>query len=131
MFLLVAALQTQSVTAMCGVLALFSCQLALCNPSKLGSIPDLVTVERIPAANAAIALAMVLGLIVGNYYVGALFDYTFPGAAIPSGRGTLSGGNWDRMLTVFGIVSVAASWLRFASVACRPPIAPPKFRGTW
>jgi acyl-[acyl-carrier-protein]-phospholipid O-acyltransferase/long-chain-fatty-acid--[acyl-carrier-protein] ligase len=128
-FLLVAALQTQSVTAMCGVLALFSCQLALCNPSKLGSIPDLVTVERIPAANAAIALAMVLALIVGNWYVGALFDYTFPDAEILSDRGTLGGANWDRMLILFGVVSAAGI---VASLCIRRlPAADPQARLSW
>lgn len=129
MGLLVVALSTRSVAAMCGVLALFSCQLALCNPSKLGSIPDLVTVERIPAANAAIALAMVIGLIVGYWYVGALFDHTFPGAETVTDHGTLDGADFDRMLLVFGAVSVCG----IAASLCirRLPAADRQAKITW
>ena len=130
--LLVGALASQSVAAMCAVLALFSCQLALCNPSKLGSIPDLVAVERIPAANAAIALAMVLALIVGNYYAGALFDHTFPYAAFTDVNisvESLNDPHWQRMIGVFAAVSltgiVASLFVR------RQPAADPTARLSW
>lgn len=107
MGLLVAALAAESVGLMCLVIALFAAQLAICNPSKLGAIPDLVSTEKIPPANAAIAFAMVLGLIVGYYYVGSLFDFTFPDHDAKGIVRSLEGGRWSMMIAVFTATATA------------------------
>jgi acyl-[acyl-carrier-protein]-phospholipid O-acyltransferase/long-chain-fatty-acid--[acyl-carrier-protein] ligase len=124
-----AALASQSVAALCLVLAAFSTQLALCNPAKLGSIPDLVAPERIPAANALIAAAMVVALIVGNYYVGALFDFTFAAAGIGTDNGSLDGARWSAMLAIPTALALAGL---ITSLFIRPiPAVAPEARWSW
>lgn len=126
---LVAALAAESVGLLCLVVALFASQLALCNPSKLGSIPDLVTAERIPAANAAIALAMVTALIVGNYYVGALFDYTFPYADARGAERSFDDARWSVMIGVFAVT--AAAGFVASLLIRRIPAADPQSQWSW
>jgi len=126
---LVAALAAQSIGALCLVSALFAAQLALCNPSKLGSIPDLVTAERIPAANAAIALSMVTAMIVGNYYDGALFDHTFPMADAHGDERSFAGARWAMIIGVFATTALAGL---MASLFIRVgPAADPRTQWSW
>ncbi|MCE9605393.1 MAG: MFS transporter [Planctomycetia bacterium] len=109
---LVAALLSRLPEAICIVAFCFAATLALCNPSKLGSIPDMVRFERIPGANAVIGLVTVIALVVGYGLGSWLFAFSF------SQYGSTSfgddGGDWWLMAIAFvciGVVGVGASLL--------------------
>lgn len=127
----VLALNVKNVPMLCLTTAVFAAQLALCNPSKLGSIPDLVTAERVPAANASIAFAMVAALILGNWYGGWLFDNSFPLAKPKTETAvrTLDFQRLELLMTIF--VTTASLGLLASWFVPRAPAANPQARLPW
>ena len=132
----VIALDSRDVASICAVTFLFAVQLAICNPAKLGSIPDIVAPDRIPAANASIALAMVAALILGTWYGGRLFDATFPGADVAAVERSLDGARLQLPLFVFvgtASLGLAAGFLLRRTPAANPSASLPLnyFRSMW
>jgi acyl-[acyl-carrier-protein]-phospholipid O-acyltransferase/long-chain-fatty-acid--[acyl-carrier-protein] ligase len=111
---LVVSLMTRRVEAIYVVAFCFAATLALCNPSKLGSIPDMVRFERIPAANAVIVLMTVVALVVGYLFGSWLFANSFPNYSLPEFAGDFNGSTWWMMVAAFvgiGFVGVVAALL--------------------
>jgi len=111
---LVAAILTRRPEAICVVAFCFAATLALCNPSKLGSIPDMVRFERIPAANAIIGLVTVVALVVGFGIGSRLYGHSFAKYSTPDFVEDFQAERWWPMALTFlgiGLVGVLASML--------------------
>lgn len=121
---LLAALYSRSPEAICFVAFWFAATLALCNPSKLGSIPDLVKVEKISAANAAIGVATIFALILGFAYSGRLYELTFPASEAP-----VHDARWHLLAGTMG--SIALAGILSAIFVHRLPAADPSVVLSW
>lgn len=102
---LIAALLSRRIEAIGVVAFVFAATLALNNPSKLGSIPDMVRTERVSAANALVAFVTVIALITGFAYSGKLYEETFPAEAI-HGVGPVGDPQWELMALVMGSIGL-------------------------
>ncbi|MGC3970687.1 MAG: MFS transporter [Pirellulales bacterium] len=121
---LVLALLNRSPAALCGTAILLAAVLALCNPAKLGSIPDLAPPEKISAGNAAVVVTTILALTAGFAYAGTLYAVTFPHSEAP-----VASGRWYVMAGVMGgvgLVGIVASMF-----VARLPAADPTARPPW
>ena len=82
----VAAMLTGNVFFLLAVVAMFGMQSALFSPARLGSIPELLPVERISAANGLMGLttviATVIGMALGNVLADRVRDQFATGIAL-------------------------------------------------
>lgn len=80
------AILTGNVYFLLAVVGLFGMQSALFSPSRLGSIPELLPVEKISAANGLMGLttviATIIGMAVGNILADYVSDRFAAGAAV-------------------------------------------------
>jgi len=76
MLLAVAAIFTQNIVFLFGVVALMGSQSALFGPSKLGSIPEMLAAEKISSANGLVGLTTVAATAVGMGLGNWLTDHT-------------------------------------------------------
>lgn len=122
---LIAALFTRRPDVICVVAFCFAATLALCNPSKLGSIPDMVRFERISAANAVIGLVTVVALVIGYASGPSLFAASF--SEYP--RLAFEGNDW--WLMTFVIFGIGASGVIAAIFIKQLPAADATARLSW
>lgn len=121
---LIVALLSRSPAGLCATAFVLAAVLSLCNPSKLGSIPDMAVPEKISAANATVGAVTIVALMLGFGYAGSLYVNTFPNSKAP-----VASGHWELMAGVMGalgVVGVVASLF----VGRRPP-ANPAARPPW
>ncbi|MEE9603742.1 MAG: MFS transporter, partial [Thermoguttaceae bacterium] len=78
MILGIAAVLGGNLYVMFAVVALMGSQSALFGPSKLGSIPEIVSEDRISAANGLIGMTTVLAIVVGTIAGNCLYSVTRP-----------------------------------------------------
>ncbi len=78
MMLGIAAVLWGDLYVMFAVVALMGSQSALFAPSKLGSIPEIVSEDRISAANGLIGMTTVLAIVVGTIAGNCLYSVTRP-----------------------------------------------------
>lgn len=70
----IGAILSGNVAFLLGVVALFGMQSALFSPSRLGSIPELLPVEKISAANGLMGLTTVIATVIGMALGNVLAD---------------------------------------------------------
>lgn len=78
MILGVAAVLSGNVYLMFAVVAMMGAQSALFGPSKFGSIPEIVSVRRLSAANGLVGLSTVLAIVLGTVAGNLLYWFTRP-----------------------------------------------------
>ena len=118
----VAAILSQSLTFLFGVVALMGAQSALFGPSKLGSIPEMLKASKISSANGVMGLTTVGAIVVGTAIGNVLSDTMSAGQA---------GGMKNWWIVAAVLIGVAAiGWVASLSIV-RLPVANPKRRFPW
>ena len=126
---LVAAVLMRRPEAICIVAFCYAATLALCNPSKLGSIPEMVRFERISGANAVIGLTTVVALVIGFGLGSKLYGDAFARYATPDFALDVHGNGWLPLALVFLGIGLGGV---IAALAVKPlPAADRTVRLSW